>query len=177
MRALDLDYQVGARRSVIGAVVLVAGVLLATVALIEYRSMREELAAWEIRVAEVRTAAKRGPTGVPRPPRDRDAAAEEIRLASRALQRLSSHWTELFGALESARADGVALLAIEPDPGRNTVKLTAEAKSAENMLAYVERLQGAEMLANVTLASHQIKQGDPLKPLRFAVTASWVNQP
>jgi hypothetical protein len=42
----------------------------------------------------------------------------EIKLARLALQRLSSRWSELFGALESAQAEGVALpLPIEPDPG------------------------------------------------------------
>src|SRR5262249_57924339 len=49
MRALDLDYQAGARRSGIGTVVLAAGVLMATVALVEYRSVVEEQAAWESR--------------------------------------------------------------------------------------------------------------------------------
>ena len=177
MRALDLDYQAGARRSGIGTVVLAAGVLMATVALAEYRSVREEQAAWESRVAEVRATAKRGEAGTARVSRDRDAAAQEIRLARLALQRLSARWTELFGALESARSDGVALLAIEPDPGRSTVKLTAEARSPEHMLAYVERLQGADILADVTLASHQIRESAPGKPLRFAVVASWASQP
>ena len=128
-------------------------------------------------MGEVRTAAKRNAPAAARAPRDRDATAQEVRLARLALQRLSSRWTELFAALESSRAEGVALLAIEPDPARSVVRLTAEAKSAEHMLAYVERLQGADGLANVTLASHQIKPGDPSKPLRFAVVASWVNQP
>jgi len=177
MRALNLDYQAGARSSAIGAAVLAVGVLLAGATLVEYRSVREDLSAWEARVAEVRAAAKRNAPGVARAPRDRDATAQEVKLARLALQRLSSRWTELFVALESARADGVALLAIEPDPARSIVRLTAEAKSAEHMLAYVERLQGADALANVTLANHQIKQGDPLKPLRFAVVASWASQP
>ena len=83
----------------------------------------------------------------------------------------------LFAALESARVDGVALLAIEPDPGKSTLRLSAEAKSADEMLDYVERLQAAEGLADVVLQSHQIKQGDPLQPLRFGVSAAWARQP
>jgi hypothetical protein len=42
---------------------LAVGVLTATVALVEYRSMREELTAWETRIAEIRKTAKRSPTG------------------------------------------------------------------------------------------------------------------
>jgi hypothetical protein len=52
--------------------------------------------------------------------------------------------------------------------------LTAEAKTADDMLDYVERLQAAGGLADVVLASHQIKQSDPLQPMRFVVLASWV---
>jgi Tfp pilus assembly protein PilN len=176
MRAVNIDYQPGAGRARVGAALLVVGALMATVALIEYRSVREAAAAWETRVAEIRKTAKRGPA-VQRPARDREATAQEIKTARLALQRLSSRWSELFGALESARADGVALLAIEPDPGKNTVKLTAEARSAADMLDYVQRLQSAETLADVALTTHQTKQGDALKALRFVVVASWVNQP
>jgi hypothetical protein len=107
-------------------------------------------------------------------PKELEASAQEYRLAQLALQRLSLRWNELFAALESTRPSGVALLAIEPDPGKSSLKLTAEAKTADDMLDYVERLQSAGGLADVVLASHQIKQGDPLQPLRFVVLASWV---
>jgi hypothetical protein len=106
--------------------------------------------------------------------RDIEASAQEYRQAQLALQRLSLRWNDLFAALESTRPGGVALLAIEPDPGKSVVKLTAEAKSAEDMLDYVERLQRAGGLADVALASHQVKPSDPLQPVRFVVLASWV---
>jgi hypothetical protein len=102
-----------------------------------------------------------------------EASAQEYQLAQLALQRLSLRWNELFAALESTRPAGVALLAIEPDPRKSTVKLTAEAKTAEDMLDYVERLQTTGGLADVALASHQVKPSDPLQPLRFVVLASW----
>ncbi len=177
MRALRLDYHASSEKSGVGAVVLVAGVLLATVAFLEYRTLREELSAWEFKVAEVRKSAQRSASGAPRNPRELEAAAQEVKAAHAAIQRLSLPWDKLFGALESAQVNGVALLAIEPDPGKSTVKLTVEARSDMDMLDYVERLQAAVTLADVTLASHQTKPGDPLKALRFVVVASWVKQP
>jgi hypothetical protein len=177
MRALRLDYLATRVASPIGAIVLVVGVGLATLALLEYRAVRDELSAQELRAAEIRTSGKRSAVSAASSPRDLEVALQEVKLAQAALQRLALRWDELFVALESARGDGVALLAIEPDPGKNVVKLTAEAKSAGDMLDYVERLQSAVGLADVTLASHQIKPSDPRQPLRFAVVASWVKQP
>jgi len=177
MRALWLDYRAGPEKSPAGAVVLVVGVLLATAVFLEYRALQDELSAWESKVAQIRKSGQRGASGAPRNPRELDAVAKEVQVARDAIQRLSLPWDTLFGALESARTSGVALLVIEPDPGKSTVKITAEAKSDSDMLDYVERLQAADALAGVTLTGHQTKQGDPLKALRFVVVASWVKAP
>jgi hypothetical protein len=177
MRALRLDYLATRQSSPLGTVVLLVGLVLATLALLEYRAVRDELSDQQSRAGELRKSGKRSAAVATQGPRDLEAAAQEVKLAQAALQRLALRWDALFVALESARANGVALLAIEPDPGKNVVKLTAEAKSADDMLDYVERLQAAEGLADVTLASHQIKPSDPLQPLRFAVIAAWVKQP
>ena len=177
MRALHLDYISTRAASPLAIAFLIMGLVLATLALLEYRAVRDELAEVEARAGELRKSDKRSAAIASQGPRDLEAAAQEVKLAQAALQRLALRWDALFVALESARANGVALLAIEPDPGKNVVKLTAEAKSAEDMLGYVERLQSAEGLADVTLASHLIKPSDPLQPLRFAVVAAWVKQP
>jgi len=177
MRALNLDYVATRAASPAATILLVVGLALATLALLEYRAVREELSDQESRAGELRKTDKRSAAVASQGPRDLETTAQEVKLAQAALQRLALRWDALFIALESARANGVALLAIEPDPAKNVVKLTAEAKSAEDMLGYVERLQTAEGLADVTLASHQIKSSDPLQPLRFAVTAAWIKQP
>lgn len=177
MRALRLDYVATRDASRLGAIVLVAGVLLATLALFEYSAVREELSAEASRAAEIRKSGKRSAAVSPGSAGDLETAAQEVRQAQLALQRLSLRWDSLFAALESARVDGVALLAIEPDPAKSTLRLSAEAKSADEMLDYVERLQAADGLADVVLQSHQVKQGDPLQPLRFAVIAAWARQP
>ena len=174
MRALRLDYVATSRAASIGTVVLCVGVVLLTVALLEYRAVRQEVSAQEARTAEVRKSGKRIASSVPQSPRDLEARAQEFRLAQLALQRLALRWDELFVALESTGAKDVALLAIEPDPGKSMVKVTAEARTAEDMLRYLERLQSASALADVRLASHQLKATDPLQPLRFVVVASWI---
>ena len=177
MRALGLDYIATGRTHQIGAVLLVVGVLLVTFALLQYRSVHNQVSAHQSALAEIRKTEKRAQENAPGSPRDLDGIAHEVTLAKQALQRLALPWDDLFLALESTPVNGIALLAIEPDSDKNTVKLTAEAKSAEDMLDYVVRLQAVVGLADVTLANHQIKQNDPLRLLRFAVVASWVKQP
>ena len=86
---------------------------------------------------------------------------------------LSRRWDRIFLALESAKAPNVALLAIEPDPRKGLLKLTAEAKGKNAMLDYVDRLQTAQPLERVMLESHEVQAQAPEKPVRFIVTATW----
>jgi hypothetical protein len=83
----------------------------------------------------------------------------------------------VFLALESAKAPDVALLAIEPDPRKGVLRVTAEAKGKNAMLDYVDRLQAAQSLQRVMLESHEVLSQVPEKPVRFVVTASWVATP
>ena len=176
MRALRLDYHATAAKFRFGSLVLAIGTLIVSATLFEYRTLHEEMAAWEAKITDVRKSAKRGVPAAPRNTADEQAAAQDLKAARAALQRLALPWDDLLVALESVPGSGVALLAVEPDPDKSTVKITAEAKSDSDMLAYLKRLQAVDRLADVSLASHQIKAGDPLKVLRFVVVATWVMQ-
>ena len=176
MRALDLDYCATRRARSVGTMLLLVGALLASVAFFEYRTVREELSMQETQIADIRQSTRRSATSERAASGDVAAAAQELKAAHQALQRLSFRWDDLFNALESAPADGVALLAVEPDPAKGVVKITAEARSAADMLGYVERLQKADRLADVMLANHQLKTSEPLQPMRFVVVASWLRQ-
>jgi hypothetical protein len=176
MRALALDFSARPRRHSIATTLLLIGALLASVALFEYRTLREELSVQEMKIAELRQAAKRSGRGNQAASGDAAAAAQELKVVHQAVQRLAFRWHDIFDALESAPVDGVALLAVEPDPAKGLVKISAEARSAEDMLEYVKRLQKADRLADVTLANHQLRTSEPLQPLRFVVVASWMRQ-
>jgi Tfp pilus assembly protein PilN len=108
------------------------------------------------------------------PPRaKRKVAPEEVAAAREAVQRLSMPWTRLFGALESAASDQVALLAIEPDPRNGTVTISGDSKDYLAALTYVLNLRRAEGLAEVQLVRHEQKSKDPQRPVHFSVSASW----
>ncbi|MFL6563874.1 MAG: hypothetical protein ACJ8G5_02995 [Burkholderiales bacterium] len=110
-------------------------------------------------------------------PRDARKQGEAVARSNEVAHELSRRWDRVFLALESAKAPDVALLAIEPDPRKGVLRVTAEAKSKNAMLDYVDRLQAAEPLQRVMLESHEVLSQVPEKPVRFVVTASWAAAP
>jgi Tfp pilus assembly protein PilN len=103
----------------------------------------------------------------------RNASPEELALVRETAQRLSMPWDKLFGALEAAADEHVALLAIEPDPRAGTVVISGDSKDYLAALTYVLNLSRAEALSHVQLARHEVKSNDPQKPVAFSVTAAW----
>jgi hypothetical protein len=82
-------------------------------------------------------------------------------------------WERLFGALESAASDQVALLGLEPDPKTGTVLISGESKDYLAALSYVLNLSQAEALERVQLVRHELKSNDPQGAVSFAVSAAW----
>lgn len=93
--------------------------------------------------------------------------------AQQILNRLTFPWDDLFGQLEDISADGVTLLALEPDADRGTVTLTGEAKDVAAMLTYVARLEQARSLSRIHLQRHETIANEATRPIRFSVAATW----
>jgi Tfp pilus assembly protein PilN len=102
----------------------------------------------------------------------RTASAEEIAAAKDTLQRLSMPWDRLFGALEAAATDQVALLSIEPDPKAGTVLISGDSKDYLAALTYVLNLSRTEALGRVQLARHELKK-DQGNAVGFSISATW----
>ena len=99
--------------------------------------------------------------------------ARSCRAARDTVGRLSMPWGSLFGALESAASDQVALLAVEPDPAAGTVTISGEGKDYLAALTYVLNLSRSEALSGVQLVRHEMKPDDPQRPVAFAISATW----
>jgi hypothetical protein len=118
---------------------------------------------------------------VPRTPEPRQLRADPLELARMQFVRLTSRnlaapWADLLAALENAPSN-VALLAVEPSAAKRSVALTAEAASLDDMIKYLQALQGDSRLANVVLVSHQVELQAPGTPVRFQLRASWGDAP
>ncbi len=96
--------------------------------------------------------------------------------ASKIEWELAVPWSELLSELEDAGHDSngtVALLSIEPDPGKRTVHIGAEVRSLRKALEFVERLQSSPLLRNPMLESHDLNKTDPEHPYRIKIIAEW----
>lgn len=98
---------------------------------------------------------------------------ERLKAAQDVLDKLALPWEPLFQALETTADGNVVLLSLEPDPEKKEIRIGAEAKDMEAMLAYVDRLRDVSVLKKVYISGHQIQMQNPQKPVRFMVGAQW----
>jgi hypothetical protein len=167
-RPLRLDFVAAVHRARFAGAALCAVSLAAAIAL--GISFRRELA-------------ERGrldaALGVAAPPRHAAPTAESLRVAAEAeaLERdLRVPWTRLLAELEAASHDSaatVSLLEVEPDAGRQRVRITAEVRALNDAFAYLRRLQRSAILRHPMLESHERRKDDAEHPLRVKLSAEW----
>ncbi|HEY2274633.1 MAG TPA: hypothetical protein VGH61_03950 [Steroidobacteraceae bacterium] len=169
-RSIELDF-VARRKPVTlaSAVLLLLGAGAAIAAYVEYRHLEGRRAALELRLDAALRSAHRDPTT--------DLRAQGLSLeAGRVAQELGTPWTALLAELEAASGDStnqVAVLSIEPDHAKRLVHITGESRDLPTALAYVQRLQQSTLLRYPMLDSHDVKNDDPQRPVRFALSAEW----
>ncbi|NRR31582.1 hypothetical protein HSX11_15505 [Oxalobacteraceae bacterium] len=91
-----------------------------------------------------------------------------------AIAQLNLPWRDLQEALLAATPPTVALLTLEPDAHKQVLRLNAETRNSDDMIAYIEQLKQQELFSGVLLTRHEINEQDPNRPLRFQVEAHWV---
>jgi Tfp pilus assembly protein PilN len=133
--------------------------------LAEQRALEAELA------AHSRPAA--APLAVQRAARAPLAGEAQANAVNAAIMQLNLPWRDLHDAVKAATPATVAVLALEPDARRRVLRVTAEARSSADMLAYVERIQDLDWFAGVALTRHEINEQDPNRPIRFQFDAQW----
>jgi hypothetical protein len=115
----------------------------------------------------------------PRPRRAGPPTPESTQRAAEAAtveRELAVPWTGLLAELEAASHDSaatVSLLQVEPDAGKQQVRITAEVRALKDALAYLKRLQKCAHLRNPVLESHERRKDDPQHPLRVTLSAEW----
>ena len=177
MRTLTLDYQRSAQPGWVGWLILGIGVALAAGAVFYYAALSRGLSGWEAKVSETMQHTQRSRSAMGTEPRTLEETERELKLANEVLQKLTVPWETLFMALEKTRGDKIVLLAVEPDARKGLVRITAEAKTAEDMLDYLRRLGNEAAFSRVILVNHQIQQQDSERPLRFSLVVNWERKP
>jgi len=175
--AIRLDLATGVRPAPRGGrLLLAAGVALLAVALWQSGQIVAErtraLAGLRALQAERVRADAPPVTGKPDP---RQLAL--VRATRQVTANLNTPWSGLLTSLGSSARQGVALLAVEPSAAKRSVRLTAEARDDDEMLAYLATLQSDPRLKAVVLASHQVQAQAPGTPVRFQIQALWGDAP
>lgn len=166
---LELDFSPARRNAPMGWLLLAVGLIAASLAGVQFRSAHAERLTQANDLYAVSGHHAAVDSNAPAPdPRATKAAAGVAR-------DLQVPWAEMLGALEAVQARDVALLGVEPSAMRHNIRITAEAKSLDAMLNYVDALR-SDAFPEVTLASHQIEVQTPGTPVRFIVQARWRSQ-
>jgi Tfp pilus assembly protein PilN len=90
-----------------------------------------------------------------------------------AIAQLNLPWRDMLDAVEAATPKTIALLTLDPDAKRSVVRGMAEAKTSDDMIAYIEQLKKQAFFSSVLLTKHETNEQDPNKPLRFEFEAQW----
>jgi hypothetical protein len=167
---LQLDFvNTSQQFSLPGALVLVFGVIAATLTVADYRDLTLQSAMLEIQSGAVRPGGGRATRSVSIDPKAIDEATGIV-------QELSLPWSGLLDDLEAAgeasRHD-IALLSIQPDREKRQVRIGAEARTLPAALAFVQRLQKAGALKYPLLDNHKIRTDSSERPVYFELTADW----
>lgn len=171
-RRLELDYVAARRRAPwLGLAVLALGIAVAAHLVERYRDAQRALA--RIEVAQGLIGAERPAARVV--PKER--IEEEFKQVESVVQQLTLPWAPLIQAVEDAGSSEVAVLQMQPEARERRLRLTAEAKNHDAMLAYLRRLGGNKVLHEIHLVSHQVMIDQPQRPIQFSLQASFREAP
>lgn len=179
MKAVKIDFAPGSARRTLfhshPAVLALAGagVLLCAAAAVGGWTLMEQTRDREHQLQHLR---ERAAALSARPEEVAHVAIPEAQagFVNAAILQLNLPWRELQDAVLAATPRTVALLAMEPDPRKRTLKITAEAKSSDDMVDYVAALKEQDSFSGVVLTRHEINEQDPNRPLRFQLEATWL---
>lgn len=177
MRALRLDFlHPAGPRFQVGPALLALGIAAALLVGWRYYALGRDVADLEVRLADVKRLERRDLPRMRVSTGDAKVLAQEVGRANAVLASLTLPWDAMFGELESAASATVGLLAIQPEASGRQVRLAGEARSFEELLAYIGRLEATAGFANVLLATHELKTGGAERPVAFTLTADWVGR-
>jgi len=165
---IELDFSKPQRRiPVLGLIVLLLGAGAVYLTVTDYRSVsvESELIAINISRYETKNRALQPEAGAVDP--------DEV---SAATDELTTPWSDLLDDLELAARDNgkdVALLEIAPDLGKQSVRISGEARTLTSALDYLSRLQSAESIAYPLLENHEVRTSERDRPVHFVIVADW----
>lgn len=147
-------------------VILATAAASFTLSIVQATQARQQLAAAREELQSVQQAQRR-------PSAARDGAstltAAQAAAWNQIARQLNIPWAQLLDALENATPPDIALVAIEPDARRASIRLQAEARALEPLLAYPGALRASGLFDDAVLVKHETNEQDGAKPMRLSL--------
>lgn len=96
-------------------------------------------------------------------------SANERAAWARVASALNTPWNNVFDTLERSIPGDVALISIEPDATKATLRLEAEAATLDALLKGARALGEAEGIAQLALVKHETQEQQPDRAVRLVV--------
>ncbi len=173
IQPLDIDF-IRRRRPVSLAcvVLLLAGLVTVGVTLSDYLDARNDLERLEARQARMQRGQRQESLAL----RRAEPAAQplaEIPTVDSIAARLRLPWDAMLQELERHADAPVALLSVESQGHGRGLRLTGEAKSMADVLAYVSRLGASPRIGSATLSGHEARMAGAVRVIRFSLDVTW----
>lgn len=174
---LTLDFS-GRRPApgLLGWGLLVLGVAAAGLELAEWRAGEADLAEREAIVERLRHQVRRA-SPVAATGTVATVTEQEARPALRLASQLGADWGGLLGDLGGAEDERVALLSLEVEAARGSLRLIGEAKSLPAVFDYLAHLEAAPSLGAARLNGYERVTVGAVEVVRFNASAEWVGRP
>jgi Tfp pilus assembly protein PilN len=91
-------------------------------------------------------------------------------------RELNTPWSQLLDAMEASLPEDVALVSIEPNGASGKVRIQAESRALDSLLAYASTLRNVPMFASVVLVKHETNEQDPNRPVRLVLEAEFAQR-
>jgi hypothetical protein len=164
--AARLFGRVPVSRVAAGAALLLALSALAAVALMTWQAQHETRMAQSATGALQSRAIQESKAGGREKP---VLTVQQTRDWNLVTRQLNTPWATILDALETSTPEDVALVTIEPDAGRASVRLQVEAKTLDALLAYAQGLKSNGPFEEVTLLKHETNDQDATRPMRLSL--------
>jgi hypothetical protein len=165
MARLDFDFHNRpARPGKLGIVLALVGMAALVWAWSNLQAARATEAGVSMRIAALEQA-RPGATAKPVAPADSPTRVQQARIAA----QLTYSWQPAFDAMATAQSSKIALLSLDATQAKSQLKLTAEARTLADAIAYIDALQQQPGVKRATLVQHEIQADADQQPVRFNI--------
>ena len=92
---------------------------------------------------------------------------QQTRELNRVVAQLDTPWQDILLTLENTTPPDVAIIAVEPRPGVQTIRVVAESRTIERLIGYSTSLRNQGVFGALDYQKHETNTQDPNAPVRL----------